>query len=407
MDYYKIALLGNKDHGKSTLLGSLLMETGSVSQARINEAKRVSAELGRPFEPGFILDSFSEEREQAMTFDTTRAQLSYRGKGLEFIDVPGHEELMSSMLSGASYADTAVLLVSAARGEGVTPQTKRHVFIAKLFGVRTLIVAVNKMDTVNYSVNEFQRVVNELSPFLEKIGFAREVLKYVPISAYHKENLSRRSSLMEWYQGPTLLEVLSEIERSTTLVAEPTQIRVFVQGQITASDVFGGKLLSGELVKDAILKDPVDGAEFKVNELWVGGKPRSQAHSGESVALKFSGNINGDLAGRVLCDTRHGCRSLKEIDATLFVLREPRGALTLSRMGWKTSVSGLQVHSVTDTATGERVESDRLLGLQAASVTLYLRSPSVFEPFSKVGELGRFALYDQEGLVAAGVVADS
>ncbi|EQD45119.1 translation elongation factor EF-1, subunit alpha, partial [mine drainage metagenome] len=139
----RVTLLGHKDHGKSTLIGNLLISTKSVSEARVEDAKRTSIRLGRKFEPGFLLDSFEEEREGAMTIDTTRAQIKYRGSAFEFIDVPGHEELIKNMISGASYADSALLIVSAKKGEGITGQTRRHIFLAKMLGIERVVVAVN------------------------------------------------------------------------------------------------------------------------------------------------------------------------------------------------------------------------------------------------------------------------
>ena len=147
----KITLLGHKDHGKSTLIGNMLILTDRVNPAKLKEAQRTSKELAKRFEPGFILDSFSEEREGGLTIDTTRTEkIPHKGLAFEFIDVPGHEELIKNMMSGASQADIAVLIISAKSDEGIRDQTKRHLFIAKMLGIRKLVVAVNKMDLIGY-----------------------------------------------------------------------------------------------------------------------------------------------------------------------------------------------------------------------------------------------------------------
>ena len=134
--------MGEKDHGKSTLIGSLLIATGAATEHRINEAKKYSKN-GR-FEPGYILDSFEEERAQEMTIDTTRAEMVYKGSLFEFIDVPGHLELIKNMMSGASHGEIAILMVSMKKGEGLQPQTKRHVYIANMLGIKGLIVAIKQ-----------------------------------------------------------------------------------------------------------------------------------------------------------------------------------------------------------------------------------------------------------------------
>ena len=200
MHIQQITMLGHKDHGKSTLIGSLLMSTGSATEERIADAKNTSKKLGKQFEPAFILDAFSEEREGGLTIDTARAQIKYMGKAFELIDVPGHEELIKNMLSGASYANTAVLVVSAAKDEGIKPQTKRHLFLAKMLGIRHFIVAVNKMDTVGYSQNDYEMIKNDIAAYLDDIGVHSQSVNFVPIScdmfiAMFSSALALRASL--------------------------------------------------------------------------------------------------------------------------------------------------------------------------------------------------------------------
>ena len=133
----RITLLGHKDHGKSTLIGNMLILTNRINPAKLQEAERTSAQIGTRFEPGYILDSFHEEREGGLTIDTTRTEkIPYNELAFEFIDVPGHEELIKNMISGASQADIAVLIVSAKADEGIREQTKRHLFVARMLGIR-------------------------------------------------------------------------------------------------------------------------------------------------------------------------------------------------------------------------------------------------------------------------------
>ncbi len=229
MKIKRVTLLGHKDHGKSTLIGNLLISTGTATKDRINEARRISRSLGRQFEPAFILDSFSEEREGGLTIDTTRAQIKYKDIGFEFIDVPGHEELIKNMISGASYADFAVLIVSAKRDEGIMDQTKRHLFLAKIFGIKKIIIAVNKMDSVGYSEERFDSVAKSIGAYLEKIGVDSRDYEAIPISAYDSENLVKKSDKMKWYRGKTLLEILYEMGREKEKKPK-NNFRMIIQG---------------------------------------------------------------------------------------------------------------------------------------------------------------------------------
>lgn len=403
----RIALLGHKDHGKSTLLGQLLIKTGSVSRYRVDEALRVSRELGRKFEPGFILDSFLEEREQAMTIDTTRAQVSHGGSAFEFIDVPGHEELLTNMLSGASYADTAVVLVSAAKGEGVTAQTKRHVYLARLLGIESLVVAVNKMDVVGYSKEAFTDLVNPLSSYLSRIGFAESSVDFVPISAYEGENLVEPSKFTPWYKGKPLLDTLVDacvVASSSREAALRKALRVYVQGVIDQPSTVGAKVLSGEVTVNSRLRIIPSGGLAVPEKVWVNGRPVEKAQAGDSVGLQLKVDADVGLREVVLVGAGEDVSSSKEFSAELFFIRPVDGGLRLVRLGWQTEVTGFKVVRVIDPVTGEPEPMGRLGEFVAAEAVVETDQPSLFEPPKKTKELGRFVLEDSRGLVAVGIV---
>ena len=208
MNVRNITLLGHKDHGKSTLIGNLLILTNSVTQARIREAEKYSKRLHKNFEPAFILDSFHEERMEGLTIDITRVEIAYKDVAFSFIDVPGHEELIKNMISGASYASTALLLVSAQKDEGIRDQTKRHLFIAKMLGIDHLVVAVNKMDSVGYKKEQFDSIKEGMMEFVKKIGFLDKDVSFVPVSARVGDNLVTKSAETKWYKGVSLIELI-------------------------------------------------------------------------------------------------------------------------------------------------------------------------------------------------------
>lgn len=197
-----IVLLGEKDHGKSTLIGRLLHDTRSIPPDRIKGAKAGVRNLGKKFEWAHLLDAFRYEREHEMTLDTTRAYVKWRGREFEFIDVPGHKELMKNMLSGAGDAEFGILMIDAV--QGITRQTERHTLLAKFLGVRKMIVAINKMDAVKYSRTVFERISSDARKKMMEAGFTGFFI--LPISAIKNENVLKNSHRMPWYKGYPLME---------------------------------------------------------------------------------------------------------------------------------------------------------------------------------------------------------
>jgi len=403
MHVYKIALLGNKDHGKSTTIGSLLMLTKSISEARIEEAKRISKELNRPFEPGFLLDSFSEEREDAMTIDTTRAQIQYKGKGFEFIDVPGHEELIKNMLSGAAYADFALAIVSAAPNEGISNQTKRHIFIANLIGINKIIVAVNKMDAVNYDENRFNEIKKEITDYLIKIGVKNRDIKFIPISAYRGDNLVEKSSNMNWYNEDPLIDLLHK----TSSKKKKTNNKIFsaiIQGNITTEkgELIAGKVISGAVnLNDTVVIEP-DDIESKVEILYVAGKEKEKAKAGNEIALKLDKDIN--VEGRVLCSRNEEIKSMRSLNVRAFFVDVPKEDKL------KIKINNNEVYGLTkiidsiDTSSGNHFSDNKIRALEAADLDINLDKPVAAAKFNSIPELGKLLFYEEGKFIGIGII---
>lgn len=207
-----IAVLGEKDHGKSTLIGRLLYETGSVPDDRIRAVKKAAKKTGSPIQWAHLLDSFRYEREKDMTLDTTSAIMESGSTEYELIDVPGHRALVKNMLSGASQAECAVLVVAA--DEGIRPQTIRHLEIAKFLGIARILAAVNKCDLIGYSREKYRQRERPLAELLRTWGFKSAMI--VPVAARSGDNLALRGRRLGWFRGPTLLGVLEKIARQST-----------------------------------------------------------------------------------------------------------------------------------------------------------------------------------------------
>lgn len=399
-----VALLGHKDHGKSTLIGSLLMATGSATQVRINEAKMYSERLHKPFEPAFILDSFAEEREQEMTYDTTRAEIKYRDIALALIDVPGHEELIKSMISGASYGDIAILLVSAKEGEGIKDQTKRHLFLAKMLGINGIVVAINKMDTVGYAREKFDEIREELSPFLKIIGYDSKMIEFVPISAYTAENLVKKSSKIKWYDGESLIDTVYAMFGKASKM-EQKELRVLIQGSLDTGEgkLLSGKIAEGRLASGEKVKSTSDGNIYAVKELFVRGVKAKTAGKGDNVAIKLDKPAKMLGRGSVLYNPNETFTTKSRIKALVFATKKLGDKVTIRFIGNELGAK-LKIVEIIDPVTGQASKDNKLQPLGAAGVELETDAPIAAEPTGKSTELGRFTIYSGKEFSGIGII---
>lgn len=399
-----VSLLGHKNHGKSTLIGSLLIQTKSATQIRINEAKMYSDRLGKPFGPAFILDSFAEEREGEMTYDTTRAEVKYKNLAFSFIDVPGHEELIKNMISGASYGEVALLLVSAKRDEGIKDQTRRHLFIAKLLGMEKLIVAVNKMDAIGYERSRFEEMEKELLEFILRIGFLKKNVHFVPISAYKGENLVKKSSNMKWYKGGTLID---NIYRSAMQKADANTgaLRIVIQGFVDEGDVIvGGNVVSGKLREGQRVSILPKMQQAIVKRIIVKGKKVKSADAGENVAIKLDRKPAFELRGTFICGAKDVPALKDSIQARMFITGRVGKNLKIKFNGEDVGCNNIRVIHVIDTTTGRVVAGNKAQVLNAIDAGLILTKKLPFEKFEATKELGRFTFYSDKKFAGFGIV---
>src|ERR1700694_826013 len=218
----KIVFVGHVDHGKSTLIGRILHDTESLPEGKIDMVKKACAAEGMEFEFAFVLDALLEEQKQNVTIDTTEIRFQTKRRKYVIIDAPGHKEFLKNMITGASRADAAVLVIAA--NEGVREQSRRHAYLLSLLGIKQLIVVVNKMDLAEFLQKRFAEIEEEYQKFLVDLGL--EARQFVPASATTRENVAQRSKAMEWYRGPTVLEALDATEPRAPLVDLPLRFCV-------------------------------------------------------------------------------------------------------------------------------------------------------------------------------------
>src|SRR6201994_1525100 len=218
----RIVIVGHVDHGKSTLVGRLLHETGSLPEGKLEMLKAVSARRGMPFEWSFLLDALQTERDQGITIDTTQIRFRTHSRDIVLIDAPGHAEFLRNMITGASQADGAVLIIDAL--EGVRDQTRRHGYLLHLLGIKQVAVVVNKMDRVEFSIGRFNEISSEISAHLIDLGVTPRAI--IPISARDGDGVAARTDHIRWYDGPTVVEALDALQPAQPLENLPLRLPV-------------------------------------------------------------------------------------------------------------------------------------------------------------------------------------
>jgi phosphoadenylyl-sulfate reductase (thioredoxin) len=293
----RIVIVGHVDHGKSTLIGRLLSETGSLPAGKLEQLKAVSARRGMAFEWSFLLDALQTERDQGITIDTSQIRFRTPSRDFVLIDAPGHTEFLRNMITGAAQADAALLIVEAV--EGVREQTLRHAYLLHLLGIRQVAVVINKMDRVGYSESRFREIDAEITAHLA--GFGLRPAAVIPISARHGDGVVVCTPSMGWYQGPAVVDALDRFAPARPATALPLRLPVQAVYKFDDRRIIAGRLQSGRIaVGDEIAVSP-SGKRAVVHsiETWPvrDGGPR-EAGAGESIGITLDRELfiaRGDM----------------------------------------------------------------------------------------------------------------
>ncbi len=329
----RIVIVGHVDHGKSTLVGRLLHETGSLPEGKLEMLKAVSARRGMPFEWSFLLDALQTERDQGITIDTTQIRFRTRSRDIVLIDAPGHAEFLRNMITGASQADAAVLIIDAL--EGVRDQTRRHGYLLHLLGVKQVAVVVNKMDRVDFSAARFNEISDEISAHLTGLGVTPAAV--IPISARDGDGVAARTPQIRWYDGPTVVEALDALEPARPL--EQLALRLPVQAIYKFDDrrIVAGRIESGGLAAgDEIVIMPAGKiARIRTVEGWPVTPLKARQTAGRSVGITLDRELFVER-GDVIAHVGSSPRDTRRIRARIFWLHDKplaTGASILVRLG--------------------------------------------------------------------------
>ena len=333
----RIVIVGHVDHGKSTLVGRLLHETGSLPEGKLEMLKAVSARRGMPFEWSFLLDALQTERDQGITIDTTQIRFRTGSRDVVLIDAPGHAEFLRNMITGASQADGAVLIIDAL--EGVRDQTRRHGYLLHLLGVKQVAVVVNKMDRVDFSAARFNEISDEISAHLTGLGVTPAAV--IPISARDGDGVAARTPRIGWYSGPTVVEALDALEPARPL--EQLALRLPVQAIYKFDDrrIVAGRIESGSLAAgDEIVIMPAGKiAKIRTVESWPVTPVTGQQTAGRSVGITLDRELFIER-GDVIAHVGTSPRDTRRLRARIFWLHDKpltTGASILVRLGTRGS----------------------------------------------------------------------
>jgi elongation factor 1-alpha len=414
--HLNLVVVGHIDHGKSTLVGRLLFETGSIGGHVIEAYRKEAQAKGKDsFEFAWVMDNLKEERERGITIDVAHRRFDTDKFYFTIIDAPGHRDFVKNMITGASQADAALLVVAA--NDGVMAQTKEHVFLSQTLGINQVIVIVNKMDIVDFKEDVFEKVKKETSELLSMIGYKPDEILFIPASAFQGENITKLSDKTPWYKGKTVLEALDtfvEPEKPTKL-----PLRLPIQDVYTISGVGTvpvGRVETGVLKKgEKIIFMPGRdgrGVEGEVKSIEMHHEEIPEAVPGDNIGFNVRGiDKNSVKRGDVCGHPAKPPTVAEEFDARIVVLSHPSAITAGYTPVFHTHTAQvactiMEIKQKLDPKTGAVKEENPafIKTGDAAVVTIKPSRPMVIEPYKDIPQMGRFAIRDMGTTIAAGMV---
>jgi bifunctional enzyme CysN/CysC len=406
----KIVIVGHVDHGKSTFVGRLFHDTGSLPEGKLEQLQKVAERRGVPFEWANLMDALQSERDQNITIDTAQIWFQTPKRQYVIIDAPGHKEFLKNMITGAANAEAALLLIDA--NEGIQEQSRRHGYLLNLLGIRQIAVLVNKMDLQGYSQHRFEQIERDYRGFLKGIGV--EPRLFVPMAAKHGDNIASRSKNMPWWTGPTVLEALDEFKVMDLPDNQPLRIPIQDVYRFDDRRILAGRVESGKVkVGDRLLFSPGNKAStVKSIERWQ-APSQNEASAGESIGITLTEQIFVERGAVAALETSPPYE-LSRFKARLFWLgRKPfsRGRsykLKLAAQEAECEIESIQ--KVIDASTLEtisRAQNELFVGRhEVAELTLKTRRAVAFDVHSQIVATGRFVIVDGFEVSGGGIIAE-
>jgi elongation factor 1-alpha len=418
--HMNLVFIGHVDHGKSTSVGRLLFDSGNVDEQQMRKLKEKAQELGKGgFEFAFVMDNLKEEQERGVTIDLAHKKFESDKYFFTIIDAPGHKDFIKNMITGASQADAAVLVVAA--NDGVNAQTKEHVFLSRTLGVTQMIVGVNKMDIsgVDFSEAKYKSVVEEVSGLMASVGFKPAEVPFIAMASLKGDNIVKKSENMDWYKGDTLLEAINKLKEPEKPTGLPLRVPIQDVYSITGIGVVPvGKVETG-VMKIGQKVVAVPGREGKgvpgeLKSIEMHHSQQTAAEPGDNIGFNVRGWGKKDVARGDVMGTSDNVPSVAtEFTAQIVVLNHP----SVVTVGYtpvfhihtaQVACQIVEIQKKLNPATGEVLEEnpDFIKNGDAAIVKIRPVQPLVIEKQGEIPQMARFAIRDSGATVAAGMCID-
>jgi len=408
-EHMQLVVVGHVDHGKSTLLGRLYADTGSLPDGKLEKVQAICRQQGKEFEYAFLFDAFLEEQQQGITIDTARTFFSWQDRQYVVIDAPGHKEFLKNMVSGAARAEAALLVIDAR--EGVQEQSRKHGHLLSLLGIRQVAVVVNKMDLVAYDRPVFEAIEAEFRAFLEELGVRPE--RFVPASARHGDNVAAPSARLAWYAGPTVLETLGLFRKQMT--QERLALRFPIQDvyKFDARRIIAGRVASGCVrVGDRLVFSPSNkSAHVRSIEAFNVDPLPLEAVGGQSIGITLDEQVfleRGEIGSHE--GSPPGVATT--LRCNLFWMgKRPleMGRKYLLRLATReVECEVVEIRRIIDAADLAALRVKSAVGKnEVAELVIRTKAPIAFDLYQDFEVTGRFVLVDQYDVAGGGIIVEA
>ncbi len=401
MDLLRIATAGSVDDGKSTLIGRLLYDTKSITKDKLEAVESASKRKGLDFtDLSLLTDGLIAEREQGITIDVAHIYFQTPHRKYIIADTPGHVEYTRNMITGASNADVSIVLIDARHG--IIEQTRRHLFISSLLRIETVFICINKMDLVDFDEQTFSKIKNELQELSDKIGY-EGVIHFIPIVAKDGDNVVEESSRMNWYDGPSLLELLEALPVHTKEQQLPVRLPVQYVIRPHSNDHhdfrgYSGKLVSGILKQGNEIVVLPSQKKSEVKAIYIGEEKVDEAVAGESIVVELSDDV--DISrGNMIAAVTPELQQITSFTATLnWMDEQPLSVGKTFLLQHHVNIVKaklVELKKVMDIKTMEEKENDQLRLNDIGKVVIKTAKPIFAETYSLNTHNGAFILIDE------------